>query len=119
MIQSGGGNIINVVSIAALRPTDNTPNYSACNAAALNLLKTIAIQYAPHGIRANGVIVGFSDNSPLDDTKSIAKRVIPLGRPANGMDIAKAILWLASDDSSYVTGQAVTVDGGWTLGLNL
>ena len=49
----------------------------------------------------------------------MAKRVIPLGRPANGMDIAWAILWLASEDSSYVTGTGVTVDGGWTLGLDL
>jgi NAD(P)-dependent dehydrogenase (short-subunit alcohol dehydrogenase family) len=99
------------VSISSVSPTDNTPNYSACSAAAMNLLKTIAIQYARHGIRANGVVVGFSDNSPLDDTKAMAKRVIPLGRPANGMDIAWAILWLASQDSSYVTGTSYSGRG--------
>jgi NAD(P)-dependent dehydrogenase (short-subunit alcohol dehydrogenase family) len=119
MIAGGGGSIINVVSIASVRPTDNTPNYSAGQAASMNLLKTIAIQYAQDGIRANGVLVGFSANSPLDDTAALAKRVIPLGRPANGTDIAKAILWLASDESSYSTGTTVTVDGGWGLGLNL
>jgi 3alpha(or 20beta)-hydroxysteroid dehydrogenase len=119
MIAGGGGSIINVVSIASVRPTDNTPNYSACQAASMNLLKTIAIQYAKDNIRANGVLVGFSANSPLDDTAAIAKRVIPLGRPAVGTDIAKAILWLASDESAYSTGTTVTVDGGWGLGLNL
>lgn len=119
MIASGGGNIVNVISIAAVRPTDNTPNYSAGNAASLNLLKTIAIQYAEHGIRANGVVVGFSANSPLEDTTGLAKRVIPLGRPADGMDIAKAVLWLASDDAAYVTGTGLVLDGGWSLGLNL
>lgn len=119
MIKGGGGSIINVISVASTRPTDNTPNYSACNAAAMNLLKTIALQYGPYGIRANGVVVGFSENSPLDDTKAIAERVIPLKRPANGMDIARAILWLASDESSYVTGAGITVDGGWTIRPNL
>jgi NAD(P)-dependent dehydrogenase (short-subunit alcohol dehydrogenase family) len=119
MIEGGGGSIVNVISIASVRPTDNTPNYSACHAASMNLLKTIAIQYAKDGIRANGVLVGFSANSPLEDTAAVAKRVIPLGRPANGTDIAKAILWLASDESSYSTGTTVTVDGGWGLGLNL
>ncbi|WP_020108286.1 SDR family NAD(P)-dependent oxidoreductase [Nocardia sp. 348MFTsu5.1] len=120
MIEGGrGGSIVNVISIASVRPTDNTPNYSATNAAAMNLLKTIAIQYAEHGIRANAVIAGFSANSPLEDTHGLAKRVIPLGRPGNGTDMANAILWLASDESSYVTGTGITVDGGWTLGLNL
>lgn len=119
MVAGGGGSIVNVISIAAVRPTHNLPNYNAGNAATLNLLKTIAIQYAEHNVRANGVVVGFSANSPLEDTSGLAKRVIPLGRPANGMDIAKAVLWLASEDASYVTGTGLVLDGGWALGLNL
>ncbi|GAA4283801.1 glucose 1-dehydrogenase [Brevibacterium daeguense] len=120
MVKGGrGGSIINVISMASLHPTDNTPNYSACNAAAMNLLKTIAIQYAEHGVRANAVIAGFSANSPLDDTHELAKRVVPLGRPGSGTDMANAIIWLASEDSSYVTGTGLTVDGGWSLQLSL
>src|SRR5690625_899634 len=120
MVKGGrGGSIINVISIASVHPNDNTPNYSAGNAAAMNLLKTIAIQYAEHGIRANGVIAGFSANSPLDDTFKLAERVVPLRRPGNGTDMANAVMWLASDESSYVTGTGITVDGGWTLPLRL
>lgn len=119
MIVAGGGSIVNVISLAAIRPTDNTPNYSACNAAALNLLKTIAVQYGSHGIRANGLIVGFSDNSPVGDAYEVASRVVPLGRPANAMDIARAVLWLASDESAYVTGASLVLDGGLSVGLRL
>lgn len=121
MIEGGrGGSIVNLVSISSVHPTHNTPNYSATNAATMNLLKTIAIQYAEHGIRANAVVAGFSANSPLDeDSHELAKRVVPIGRPGNGTDMANAIVWLASDEASYVTGSGITVDGGWTLGLNM
>lgn len=119
LIAAGGGAIVNVISLAAIRPTDNTPNYSACNAAAMNLLQTIAIQYGRYGVRANGVIVGFSANSPVGDAHEVAKRVVPVGRPANGADIARAVVWLASDESSYATGAGLVLDGGLSLALRL
>lgn len=120
MIAGGGGSIVSVISLAAIRPTDNTPNYSACNAAALNLLKTISLQYASKGVRANGVIVGFSDNSPVgDDAHDVARQFVPLGRPAYPIDIARAVLWFGSDESAYAVGSSVVLDGGWSVGLKL
>ena len=119
MMATGGGSIVGVVSLGALLPAPGLPNYSACNAAVLNLFKSIAVEYGPHGIRANAVIAGFSDNSPVGDAFEVARRVVPIGRPANAMDIARAVLWFASDDSAYATGTSVVLDGGLSVGLRL
>ena len=56
----------------------------------------------------------MASNSPVDSISEVAKKLIPAGRPANADDIAHAVLFLASDESSYVTGSSVTLDGGYT-----
>jgi 3(or 17)beta-hydroxysteroid dehydrogenase len=116
MRAGGGGSIVNVVSLSAVAPFAPAPVYSASHAALLNLTKTVAVNCGRAGdnIRANAVICGMSSNSPVDAIHEVAKRLIPIGRPANADDIANAILWFASDDSSYVTGSSVTLDGGYT-----
>jgi NAD(P)-dependent dehydrogenase (short-subunit alcohol dehydrogenase family) len=116
MRAGGGGSIVNVVSLSAVAPFAPTPVYSASHAALLNLTKTVAVNSARAGenIRANAVLCGMSINSPVDAVHEVAKKLIPIGRPANAEDIARAILWFASDESSYVTGSSVTLDGGYT-----
>lgn len=111
----GAGSIINVVSISAVAPFGPTPAYSASHAALLNLTQTTAVNCAraAENIRVNAVICGMSSNSPVGEIMEVAKRLVPKGRPANAEDIANAILWLASDDSSYVTGSSITLDGGY------
>lgn len=112
----GGGTIVNVVSLSAVAPFAPTPPYSASHAALLNLTRTTAVNCARAGdnIRVNAVLCGMSSNSPVDAVAELAQRLIPLGRPAHAEDIANAILWLASDESRYVTGTCVTLDGGYT-----
>jgi NAD(P)-dependent dehydrogenase (short-subunit alcohol dehydrogenase family) len=116
MLASDGGSIVNVISISAIAPFSPTPAYSASHAALLNLTKTTAVNCARAGqnVRVNSVLCGMSSNSPVGAIADVAKRLIPLGRPAYAEDIADAILWLASDDARYVTGTSVTLDGGYT-----
>jgi NAD(P)-dependent dehydrogenase (short-subunit alcohol dehydrogenase family) len=116
MREGEGGSIVNVISISAVAPFSPTPAYSASHAALLNLTKTTAVNCAraQQNIRVNAVVCGMSSNSPVGAIADVAKRLIPIGRPAFAEDIADAILWLASDDSRYITGTSVTLDGGYT-----
>jgi NAD(P)-dependent dehydrogenase (short-subunit alcohol dehydrogenase family) len=116
LMRAGGGSIVNVVSLSAVTPFTPAPVYSASHAALLNLTKSVAVNCARagHNIRANAILCGPSSNSPLDSISESAKKQIPIGRPANADDIARAILWLSSDESSYVTGTSITLDGGYS-----
>ena len=117
MVASGGGSIVSIASMSGVRPTEVNPGYSAAYAAQFNLMQSIALQYGPQGVRANSIVCGFAANSPLDDTYALAKRTVPLGRPNTPLDTARAVLWLASDESAYTTGSSLMMDGGFTLGL--
>jgi NAD(P)-dependent dehydrogenase (short-subunit alcohol dehydrogenase family) len=112
----GGGSIVTVVSLSGVTPVPSFPVYSASHAGLLSLTKSVAVNCARAGqnIRANSVLCGPSSNSPFDSVHEYAKKEIPIGRPATGDDIARAILWFASDQSSYVTGSSITVDGGYS-----
>lgn len=116
MRANGAGSIVNVVSLSAVAPFAPAPPYSASHAALLNLTKTTAVNCARAGenIRVNAVVCGMASNSPVDSISEVAKKLIPIGRPAHADDIAHAILFFASDESSYVTGSSVTLDGGYT-----
>ena len=117
-----------VLSLSAAQPNDFTPGYAACNAATVNLAHTIALQYADANVRANSILCGFSgrastsedrlsSSAALGDTDSVARRVVPLGRPNSGRDIGNAALWLISDDAAYLTGTELTLDGGRSAGI--
>lgn len=123
----GGGAIVNVSSIAGRRWVGQPfAAYSSSKAAADQLVRALAVELAPDGIRANTVVVGFVDTPTVaaayrdldeDRRRSLqASRAaaVPLGRPGDAWDVARASLFLASADAAFVTGTEVVVDGGMT-----
>lgn len=124
MKKQGGGVIINTSSVSGVRPRPGYSAYSASKAAAIMLTKALAIEVAPYKIRVNSIspviaetpmLTGFfSENmkSDIEATRRAFLSTIPLGRMAQPEDTARAALYLASDDSSMVTGIDLYVDGG-------
>jgi len=114
-----GGAIVNVSSIAAGRPAQGLGLYSASKAALDSLTRTMAVEWAHHGLRVNAVAPGhvLTDGVIEDfragrlDEKAMLAR-IPAGRIADGGDVAEAVLFLASDRARHILGQVLTVDGG-------
>jgi 3-oxoacyl-[acyl-carrier protein] reductase len=112
------GSIVNVASIAGLRGSIGQANYSAAKGGLLALTRTLALEFAGHGVRVNAVVpgllaTGMAERSPRYVMEEGVKR-IPLGRAGEASEVAKATLFLASRDASYVVGQALVVDGGMT-----
>ncbi len=122
MKKSGGGSIINTSYMAVLFGSP-LPAYGSSKAAVANLTKSIAVQYGSDGIRCNSVHPGslkgtLMGDVYLDDPEFTKKRLsqIPLNRIGTLTDVAMAVLYLASDESSYVSGLELTVDGGMLAG---
>ena len=119
MKQNGGGSIINIASINGIRPGLMQGIYSVTKAAVINMTQSFAKECAPWKVRVNAVLPGLTDTkfaSTLIENQDLMRTVlpmIPLGRAAQPEEIAPAILYLASDAASYVTGTALTVDGGF------
>ena len=120
MQTAGGGSIINISSQLGIVATDNSsPQYHASKGAVRILTKSTAIQFAPDGIRANSVHPGPVNTAMTERRRedpeafALMRSRIPLGRFAEPIEIANAVLYLASDESGYVTGSEVVVDGGW------
>ena len=120
MRDGGGGSIINISSQLGIVGTDNSSaQYQASKGAVRILTKSTAIQHAADGIRANSVHPGpvvtpMTEGRRADpDTYAMMRSRIPLGRFARPEEIAYAVMYLASDESSFVTGSEVVVDGGW------
>jgi NAD(P)-dependent dehydrogenase (short-subunit alcohol dehydrogenase family) len=121
MLDSGGGSIINVASFVALMGAA-TPQiaYTAAKGGVLSMTREIAVEYARRGIRANALCPGPIETpllaELLADPAARARRMvhIPLGRLGQAEEVARAALFLASDDSSLMTGAALVVDGGIT-----
>jgi NAD(P)-dependent dehydrogenase (short-subunit alcohol dehydrogenase family) len=120
MLAAGaGGAIVNVSSTLGLRGSPFGAPYSASKHAVLGLTRTAAIEYAPHGIRVNAVCPGAIDTPMMDETfarfPGFRERLtgfVPMGRMGAAGEVAAAIAWLLSDAASFVTGEAVTVEGG-------
>jgi NAD(P)-dependent dehydrogenase (short-subunit alcohol dehydrogenase family) len=120
MKEKGGGRIINVSSIAGITP-DILPVYSVSKAAVIMATKVMAQQWAPYNIRVNAIAPGltktrFSEalwNNP--DILKVAMSKTPMGRVAEPEEMVGAVIYLASDASSYVTGQVIAIDGGTTI----
>ncbi len=116
----GGGSIINVSSIYGLVGSETSTAYHAAKGAIRLFTKSAAIQYANENIRVNSVHPGYA-HTPLTDRgyqdpeyfENIRSR-IPMGRVGNAYDIAYGMLYLASDESSFVTGSELVIDGGTT-----
>ena len=120
MRRAGGGSIINVISVYALVGSPLGTAYSASKGAARAFTRTAAVQYASEGVRVNSVFPGFVDTPMTRDlhaqpgVREERTALTPLGRLAVPEDIAWGILYLASDESGYVTGSELVIDGGVT-----
>jgi NAD(P)-dependent dehydrogenase (short-subunit alcohol dehydrogenase family) len=120
LVKQGGGSIITTSSISALRGYRRAQDaYTASKGAIISLNRSIAVVYADKNIRANVIHPGFVD-TPMqreftDEVKREIGKQIPLGRLARSEDIARCALFLASDESSYITGAEIVVDGGLTI----
>jgi len=116
MVRQRGGSIVNMASYSGLEGNRGQANYSASKAGLLGLTKTTAKELARKNVRCNAVAPGFIQTEMTDalpqQAKDIALSLIPLQKMGQPGDIAKAVRFLASDDSSYITGQVLSVDGG-------
>jgi NAD(P)-dependent dehydrogenase (short-subunit alcohol dehydrogenase family) len=121
LLAGGGGAIVNNASVSGMNPTRNEAAYSAAKAGVIALTKSGALEYGPT-VRVNCVAPGHV-RTPLTapawehfpDVFDPAKESLPLQRVAEAAEIAEVILFLASERSSYITGQTIVVDGGATL----
>ena len=120
MKEKGGGKIINVASIAGITP-DILPVYSISKAAVIMATKVMAQQWAIYNIRVNAIAPGLTKTRFSEalwknqDILNIAMSRTPLARPAEPEEMVGAVIYLASDASSYVTGQVLAIDGGMTI----
>jgi 3-oxoacyl-[acyl-carrier protein] reductase len=116
MIERGFGRIVNIASIAGLRPRPMSIAYSASKAAVIGLTKSLAEALAPHNIRVNAIAPGLIDTEILTGVSQERIDAIvqstPLGRIGRGEDVADAVLFLLSEQSSFITGQTLVVCGG-------
>ncbi|MCQ3803792.1 MAG: SDR family NAD(P)-dependent oxidoreductase [bacterium] len=127
MQASGGGSIINIASVMARYTFPNYSAYTASKAGVIGITRTLALELGPLGIRVNAIAPGFIDTAAwdrvlasLEDAEEFAASVTdlhPLGRRGKPADIAAAVAFLASEDSSFITGQTLVVDGGLTAQL--
>jgi NAD(P)-dependent dehydrogenase (short-subunit alcohol dehydrogenase family) len=119
MLQSGGGAIVNVSSTLGLRGSPFAAPYSASKHGVLGLTRTAALEYAQQGIRVNAVCPGAIDTPMMDETferfpgfRETLTAYVPMGRMGGPEEVAGAIAWLCCDAASFVTGEALTVEGG-------
>lgn len=119
MIKRRWGRVINITSIVGLGGNKGQANYSASKAGLIGFTKAVSKELASRNVLVNAVAPGFIDTELTRNINPDARRAligaIPLGRLGEGTDIASAVLFLASDFASYITGQVLVVDGGMVL----
>lgn len=123
LLDAGGGAIVNTASVAGVEGAKNLPAYVASKHGVMGLTRTAALEYATRGIRVNAVCPGpirtrmleaIMEENPRMEPAMIA--AVPMRRLGVPEEIAEAVVWLCSDRASYVTGQGLVVDGGFTAG---
>lgn len=119
MLETGGGSIVNVASAAGTKAHAMLVAYSAAKAAVIGMSRAAAKELAPHAIRVNTMIPGFFATRLLTETTNSealerGARLTPLGRVARPDESVGAMIYLLSDESSFVTGTEIVVDGGYT-----
>jgi NAD(P)-dependent dehydrogenase (short-subunit alcohol dehydrogenase family) len=121
MLKKGRGKIINVSSIAGLIGFEQSAAYCAAKGAVINLTREMALDYAPKHIYVNGIAPGVIESDMtkpmLTDEKSRQSFIekTPVGRVGSPADIGHCAVYLASEESDFVVGQTIVVDGGWTI----
>jgi len=120
--KQGYGNIVNIASLAGLKASPNNISYSASKFAVVGMTKSAAMEYATKNIRVNAVCPGYTESALLNqllgakpEMDAILKSVIPMKRYGKAKEIADAVVWLASENTKFVTGQTITLDGGTSL----
>jgi NAD(P)-dependent dehydrogenase (short-subunit alcohol dehydrogenase family) len=122
LIANGGGSIISTASVSAFMGMVGQVAYGAAKGGIVQLTRVCAIEYAEQGIRCNCICPGGTltpllyetpGGGDIETTRTRLSDLQPIPRAGLPEDIAQAALWLASDESSFVTGQAIVVDGGW------
>ncbi len=126
MRAAGGGVVVNVASVSGLAGDRGLAAYNAAKAGVVNLTRTAALELAAAGIRVNAVCPGLIDTPALRRAfgrqparEALARAAVPVGRLGRPEEVARAILFLASDEASYVTGTTLVVDGGLTAGTGI
>ena len=123
MKASGRASLVNLASIMGHRGLRQLAGYSATKGAVSALTRTLAVEYAPYGIRVNALAPGFIETAMTDRVLKVPQinrallEKTPLRRFGTGEDVAKAALFLASDDSAFITGAEIPVDGGMAASL--
>lgn len=123
MIRKGGGSIVNTASVFALIGAYDSAGYSISKAAVVGMTRQMATDFGPSGVRVNAVAPGLIE-TPLTAERirsepwrnQIMIQQTPLARVGKPLDIARAVRFLASDEASFITGQVLAIDGGWTIG---
>lgn len=120
MLDSNGGSIVNVSSVSGINGTPRHAAHAATKMGVVGLTRQIAVEYGPKGIRCNAIAPGFIAYAEGQlrvprQTRGLTPDAIPLGRFCTPEDTANAALFLTSDDSSFITGQIIVVDGGGSI----
>jgi len=125
MAERGGGKVVNIASDAGRVGSSGEAPYSACKGGIIALTKTLARELAAKGVRLNTVCPGLTETNMLeqfmqgagnpDKLREAYRRAVPIGRLGKPEDIAGAVLFLASDDAEFITGQTISVSGGLTM----
>jgi len=119
MMKTRRGSIINIASVIGIMGNPGQANYAATKGGMIAFTKSCAKEFAPRNVRVNAVAPGFIETEmtatlPADVVASYAK-AIPLAKMGSPLDVAKLCLFLASEESAYITGQTIAVDGGLTM----
>ena len=119
MLKAKGGNIINLTSVVGISGNAGQANYSASKAGIIGLTKSAARELASRNIRVNAIAPGYIETEMTenlsDDAKGKFLQNIPLGKSGSCKDVANLALFLASEESNYITGQVINVDGGFLM----
>lgn len=115
MLKIGGGTIVNTASMYGWVGSPGSAAYNAAKGGVINLSRSLALEYAEQNIRINSLCPGFIDTPIIpEESKQALSEMTPMKRLGKSEEMAKAVLFLASDDSSYMTGNSLTIDGGYT-----
>jgi NAD(P)-dependent dehydrogenase (short-subunit alcohol dehydrogenase family) len=112
MLESGGGRLINVVNLLADRGMANSAAYCAAKAGVLNMTRALSAEWARRGICVNALCTGFLEGSPYESDRGQLERYMPMRRLGLPEEVAPAVVYLASDESAFMTGQVLALEGG-------